>query len=324
MADLRVLYSLEELLALGLKGTAVSVGVFDGIHRGHSEIIKELIQYKRMGRAQSVVLMTFNPHPLIVTHSRMAPPILSTLEERLELLRAFPLDVIFVIEFDTDIANMAYRAFIDKYLLKGAGMKHLVIGYDFHFGKNREGSPEKITEECKKRNLDLKIVEPVKLDGIIISSTQIRNQLIEGDMEKAVRLLGHPYLMHGKVVHGHGKGDSIGFPTANISVSNPYKLWPAQGVYAVKAKIRDRIYLGMMNVGTSPTMKDLREGTREMEIHVFDFADDIYGEDVFVYCQQFMREEHPFPSVEALVAQLEKDKETALRILTTQKRSALG
>lgn len=313
-----IAHSTEDLASVRLKNTAVTIGVFDGVHRGHVRIIDEVIRFREMGWVDKAFLMTFYPHPLTVTHSRMTPPILSTIEERIELLSGFPLDGIFVVKFDAEIANLDYRTFMARYLFKALRMKHLVIGYDFHFGKNREGSPERLLNDSKKGGFGLKIVNPVRLDDVIISSTQIRNQLIKGDVGRAIQLLGHPYLVRGTVVRGHGMGRGIGFPTANLSISSPYKLWPSKGVYAVTALAAGRRYRGMMNVGSSPTMKDLKEGTREIEVHLFDFDGELYDETMSVYCHHHMRQEISFPGPAALVEQLRRDKREALRLLAAE------
>lgn len=317
---MKIIYSIDELAFADLKNTAVTIGVFDGVHRGHVKIINELINFREMGWADSAYLITFYPHPLTVTHSRMTPPILSTIEERIELLQEYPLDGIFVIQFDAEIANLSYRTFLSRYLINAFRMKHLIIGYDFHFGKNREGSPERLLEDSKKSGFGLKIVDPVRLDEVIISSTQIRNQIIKGDIDRAIHLLGHPYLVRGRVVAGHGMGRDIGFPTANLSISSPYKLWPSKGVYAVRVKTGQKRYRGMMNVGSSPTMKDLKEGTREIEVHLFDFDGDLYNETISVSCCHYMRPEIPFPDSGALIEQLQRDQREAMKLLLPEGR----
>lgn len=316
---MNIFYSIDEAGSAGLKNTAVTIGVFDGVHRGHVKIINELINFREMGWADSAYLITFYPHPLTVTHSRMTPPILSTIEERIELLREYPLDGIFVIKFDAEMADLDYRTFLSRYLVNALRMKHLIIGYDFHFGKNREGSPERLLEDSKKSGFGLKIVNPVRLDDVIISSTQIRNQIIKGDVDRALQLLGHPYLVRGRVVTGHGMGRDIGFPTANLSISNPYKLWPSKGVYAVTARVGETHYRGMMNVGSSPTMKDLKEGTREIEVHLFDFDGDLYEQTISVSCCHYMRPEVSFPNPGLLIEQLRRDKLEAVKLLSPEK-----
>lgn len=313
--DFKVFYNLDELLSLRPKRTAVTLGVFDGVHLGHRCIIESLIRCRTSGQAKSCFLITFDPHPVVVTHSRITPPILTTLEERIDLLRCYFLDGVFVIRFDGKIADMNYRVFIDKYLLGALDMQQMVLGYDCHFGRNREGSPDRVQQYGNKIGFRTKIVPPVKKEGEVISSSHIRNKLLEGDLDKANMFLGHPYTFAGSVVRGHGMGRSVGFATANLSIDNPHKLRPPGGVYAVVAYMKGRAFPGMMNIGKAPTLKRLREGTQEIEVHLFDWKEDLYGEKLIVHCHALLREERSFPSVEALRKQLARDKEKALRIL---------
>jgi riboflavin kinase/FMN adenylyltransferase len=303
-------------MALEPRETAVTLGVFDGVHRGHQRIIESLLRCKTAGLVGSCFLITFDPHPVVVTHSRITPPILTTIEERIDLFRAYPLDGVFVIRFDATVADTDYRSFLDKYLLKALDMKMLVLGYDFHFGRNREGTPERVRGEAKKKGFKIKIIPPVQWEGSTVSSSVIRNTLLEGNLARANDLLGHPYTVSGEVIHGHGLGRSIGFPTANLAVHNPYKLWPPLGVYAVTARLDGNNRYGMMNIGRAPTLKTLQEGAREIEIHIFDFEEDLYGCNLTVDCRAYLREERPFPSVEALRVQLDEDERAARNILS--------
>jgi riboflavin kinase/FMN adenylyltransferase len=188
-------------------------------------------------------------------------------------------------------------------------MHELVMGYDCHFGHNREGSPERVAEEGARRGFEVTIVPPVYLDGAVVSSTTIRQALAGADLERANHLLGHAYLVRGTVAHGQGRGRDLGFPTANITVADAHKQWPAAGVYAVRAVWRGRIYDGMMNIGRSPTMK--RVDHDEMEVHIFDFDHSIYGEEISVYCEAYLRPERRFPTVTALIEQLNDDRREA-------------
>ncbi len=320
---MRITRSLEDLGRLGINRSVVTIGVFDGVHLGHRKIIESLVDRAKSDSIETSVLMTFYPHPLTVTHSKIAPPILSTTDERIELLSAFPLDVICVIPFTAKIAEMDYRDFIKIHLLGSLGMRHLVIGYDFHLGRDRGGSPARLGEEASRAGFGLTVVGPVKRGGVVISSTQIRNEIMGGDLEDALELLGHPYPIKGKVVRGHGKGHSLGFPTANLAVEDPYKLWPSRGVYAVTAKMGAESYGGMMNVGSSPTMKRLEAGTREIEVHLFDFDGEIYEREMTVYCHSYMRAEKKFTDPEALASQLRIDRDRA-RELLAKKTGYLG
>jgi riboflavin kinase/FMN adenylyltransferase len=307
--------SLEDLRAVSPKNSAVTLGVFDGVHLGHKRIVRELVRAKQRHGIDQCYLVTFDPHPLVVTHSKMMPPLLTTVEERISILSRYALDGILVLKFDELLAGVEYRAFLDRYLLKPFDMKHFVLGYDCHFGKNREGSPERVKRDAAKLGFTVDIVEAVQQGEEIVSSTRIRNTLIEGDFEKANAYLGHPYIISGKVVRGHGKGRGLGFPTANLSISDPFKLWPPRGVYAVRAVFRDHFLDGMMNVGRAPTMKSLPEETREAEVHLFNFEGNLYDAHLIVYCHSFLREERAFETPAALAEQLEKDRKEAMRRL---------
>jgi len=183
------------------------------------------------------------------------------------------------------------------------------MGYDCHFGYRRQGSPEAVSEEGARRGFGVSIMPPVYSDGEVVSSTTIRAALQSANLERANHLLGHAYLVHGTVAHGQGRGRDLGFPTANVSVQDPQKQWPASGVYAVRVVWRGRIYDGMMNIGRSPTMK--RVDHDEMEVHIFDFGHSIYGEEVSVYCEGYLRPEQRFPTVTALIEQLNDDRRVA-------------
>jgi riboflavin kinase/FMN adenylyltransferase len=309
MHTLAVAHTLEELRALAPRGTAVTIGVFDGVHRGHQKVLEELVARRTAGAVEGAWVVTFDPHPLVVTHSREAPPILATVSERVELFSRFALDGVFVLRFDETTAHIGYRDFISRYFLDAMDMRELVMGYDCHFGHQREGSPERVQEEGARRGFGVTVVPPVYLDGAVVSSTTIRAALGAADLERANHLLGHPYLVRGTVVHGQGRGRDLGFPTANVAVADAQKLWPPRGVYAVRVGWRGWIHEGMMNVGRAPTMK---QGERdEMEVHLFDFDHNIYGEDLSIHCEAYLRPERKFPTVTALIEQLNADRREA-------------
>lgn len=309
MRALAVARSLEELRAFAPKNTAVTIGVFDGVHLGHREILEELIARREAGSVEGAWLVTFDPHPLVVTHSRAAPPILSTIDERIELFAKFGLDGVFVLHFDQATAHIEYRDFIQRYFLDAMDMRELVMGYDCHFGHQRQGSPEAVAEEGARRGFAVDVVAPVYSGGDVVSSTTIRAALQAADLERANHLMGHPYLVRGTVTHGQGRGRDLGFPTANVAVADPQKQWPSPGVFAVRAVWRGRIYEGMMNIGRSPTMK--RVDHDEMEVHIFDFDHSIYGEEISIYCESYLRPERRFPTVTALIEQLNEDRRVA-------------
>ena len=313
---MKVFRSVDEIKAAKPRRTALTLGVFDGVHRGHRSVVAELVESRRKrSDIDGCYVITFDPHPVVVTHSRMRPPMLTTIDERLELLSELDLDGVAVFHFDEALANVDYRTFLERYMHQPFDMKQLILGYDCYFGKNREGSPDRVLEESKKHDYEVRVMPALKRAEHVVSSTSIRNALTEGDVARANDLLGHPYLISGTVVHGDGRGVELGFPTANLAIEDPYKLWPPNGVYAVRARYGDRYLDGMMNVGRAPTIKNLPEDAREVEIHLFDFDEELYGQRLSVQCHRYLRDEQKFPSVEALVEQLHKDRESALASL---------
>jgi len=315
MAAPRIARSLEQVRSMAPAHSAVTLGVFDGVHLGHREVMKALLRARKLPGIDQCHLVTLDPHPLVVTHSKMVPPMLTTIEERIALLSRYDLDGILVLKFDEHLAGMNYREFLDRYLIRPFNMKHLVLGYDCYFGRNREGSPERLQREAPKLGFSVNVIPAFESGDEIISSTRIRNALIEGHLDTANDLLGHPYMLSGRVVEGNGKGRELGFPTANLSIDDPYKLWPPRGVYAVRVESENRLFDGMMNIGRAPTMKALPEEAREAEVHLFDFEGDLYGKFLFVYCCACLRKEKEFASPVELKRQLERDRDEATRRL---------
>jgi riboflavin kinase / FMN adenylyltransferase len=313
--SLKVARSLEQLAESAPTRTAVTIGVFDGVHRGHRAILEALVARRTAGAVESAWIVTFDPHPLAVTHSRETPSILTTVAERIELFAKSPVDGVFVLPFNDITARIEYRDFIQRYFLDAMDMRELVIGYDCHFGHRREGSPERVAEEGAKRGFGVTIVPPVRLDAEVVSSTTIRKTLTAANLERANHLLGHAYLVRGRVVQGQGRGRDLGFPTANVAIDDSAKLWPPTGVYAVRVGWRGWIHDGMMNVGRAPTMK--RGHTDEIEVHIFDFDHSIYGEEISIWCEAYLRPEQKFPTVTALIEQLSDDRRTARALLAS-------
>lgn len=310
---LQIARTLDELRALAPRRTAVTIGVFDGVHRGHRAILDTLAARRDDGAADAAWITTFHPHPLTVTHTREMPQILTTIDERLELFARTSVDGVFVLPFDETTMHIEYRDFIQRYFLDAMDMREMVIGYDNHFGHRREGSPERVAEEGGLKGFAVTIVPPVRVDAEIVSSTAIRKTLAAANLERANHLLGHAYLVRGRVAHGQGRGRDLGFPTANVAVEDPFKLWPPSGVYAVRVGWRGWIHDGMMNVGRAPTMK--RGHADEIEVHIFDFDHHIYGEEISVWCEAYLRPEQKFPTVTALINQLNEDRRQARLLL---------
>lgn len=315
MAGARTVYSIDDVRSLAPKRSAVTLGVFDGVHLGHRRTIDTLVEARKRADVDKLFVITFDPHPLVVTHAKMTPPMLTTIDERVYLLSRFDVDGIVVLQFDAQLAAVDYRTFLQKYLIEPFDMRLLVLGYDCHFGKNREGSPERVAKDAKPLGFELEVVPAVRNHEEAVSSTKIRNALTEGDVAQANRLLGHLYLIAGKVIAGASRGAALGFPTANLSIADPYKLWPPRGVYAVEVEWKGRTLGGMMNIGSAPTIKKLDEAMPAVEVHLFDFDRHIYGDTLRVFCHTYLRQERRFPSSDALVEQLKEDRRRALEFL---------
>ena len=294
-------------------GTAVTIGVFDGVHRGHTEVIRTLAAAKRAGDLSASILLTFDRHPLAVTHPEMAPPLLTTLAEKLSLLGRMDVDYAIVEHFSPATASIGYRDYISKTLVGTFGMKHLVVGYDFRLGRGREGSQERLVGEGRRLGFGVTIVPPMVIQGSVLSSTRIRRDIAGRRLDHAARCLGRPYFFDATVVRGEGLGRGIDFPTANAEIADAAKLLPPGGVYAVEVEARGGAHGGMMNIGIAPTLH--ADGARHIEIHLFEFAGNLYGELIRVHCLGFIREERRFGSADDLRAQLMHDRQTAYGML---------
>ncbi len=291
----------------------ITVGSFDGLHRGHRLILEEL-RREAQARASSTTAVTFEPHPQLVLKRNAHPPlqILSTLAERLELLTNAGIDRIVVIPFTTEFSQTPSEKFVREILCGCIGMQTIIIGHDHNFGKNREGDVATLMSLGKELRFQVRELPPFELAGTVISSTRIRQALLAGEIEKANEWLGSAYRFTGKVVRGEGRGRTIGVPTANLEPAHAHKLIPANGVYAVRVKLREQFYGGMMNLGTRPTFDGQ---SRSLEVHLFEFAHEVYGESAEIHFIARLRAEKKFGSIEDLKAQLQIDRMESLKKL---------
>lgn len=310
---MKVVIGPQDIARASFADTVVTIGVFDGVHRGHAEVIRKLAGIKRSEGMSASVLLTFDRHPLAVTHPEMVPPLLTTLEEKLSLLGGMDVDCVVIERFSEDTAAVDYRSFIAETLVGSLGMRHLLVGYDFHLGKSREGSQERLIEEGRAHGFAVTVVPPFVLQGSVVSSTKIRRDVVERRFDHAERCLGRPYFFDAEVVRGEGIGARIGFPTANVEVREKGKLLPPGGVYAVEVDAGGERRGGMMNIGSAPTLH--ADGRRHIEVHLFEFTGEIYGERVRVHCLGYLRPERRFESTGDLRAQLMHDRETAYAVL---------
>ncbi len=294
------------------ENTVITLGNFDGLHKGHQELIRMVIRRAQETGGKSLVV-TFRPHPLKILAPEKCPPLISIYEEKIKLIKKLGIDVLVKIPFTKEFASMTPRDFVKNILSDLLGAKEIFVGYNYRFGKGREGTIESLKAFGREFGFVVQEVEQVSINGETISSTKIRDLLKEGDVEHAARLLGRHYAITGVVIKGDGRGRTIGFPTANIAPK--HSIMPANGVYAVKISARDKCYDGVANVGLRPTF-DQKDFT--LEAHIFDFNEDLYGEEISICFIRRIREEKKFLNVEALIKQINADIETAKNILTQQ------
>ncbi len=309
---MNVFYSIDEIKKD--KNTVLTVGTFDGVHLGHRKIINEMIYQSVENECRNLVI-TFDPHPQIVLSKSDSIKLLTTLKQKLEYLKFLSVQNVLVINFTKEFSQIDFRTFVEEYFVNRIGVHTVVVGSDHHFGKNREGNPEVLTELGKFFDFNVIKVDPLIFDGHKISSTRIRKALLDGNVEIANKMMGNKYEIHGKVVKGNQRGGSIGFPTANIEVENKDKLIPARGVYFVEVDVADKNYYGMMNIGFRPTFNNTTELI--MEVHIFFLNENIYGNPIIVRFLDRIRDEKKFESIEELKAQLQKDKQECFKRIDT-------
>ncbi|MEG2278053.1 MAG: bifunctional riboflavin kinase/FAD synthetase [Odoribacter sp.] len=295
---------------LNIKNPVVTIGSFDGVHKGHKQVIESLKRVARHLGGESVII-SFEPHPREVLYPQEKRlGILTTLEEKIGILEACGVDHLFILNFTWELADLDYADFVKNILIDQVGLKGLVVGYDHRFGKNREGSFEKLRELAEKHHFYLEQEEVYEENQINISSTKIRTALELGDISLVNEYLGYSYMLSGTVVNGDKIGRMMGFPTANIQVSDDRKLLPAVGVYAVKVNVEGKEYRGMLNIGIRPTVSTA--GVIRIEVHIFDFNQNIYGQEIQIALLARIRGERKFNDTEELKKQLLLDQEKCI------------
>ncbi len=307
---MRILRDLQELTD-PLPGAVVTIGNFDGVHLGHREIFRALVRHARQIDGTSVVF-TFVPHPLKVLAPERAPRLINTLGEKQRLVAASCVEVMICYPFNRQTALMSREEFVEQILVGRIGVKHLIVGYDYTFGRDRLGTGEYLRLRGKELGFTVDILGPISREGEVYSSSRIRKLLLAGEVEAVVPLLGRHFTLEGEVVHGVKRGRGLGFPTANLQTDK--ELLPKPGVYAVKARLDGALYDGVVNIGCNPTF--CREGT-SVEVHLLDFDRQIYGRNLRIYFFQRLRNEMAFPAAEALVEAIHQDIASARQILAT-------
>jgi riboflavin kinase/FMN adenylyltransferase len=299
---MNVYNNINELPAF--KKAIITIGTFDGLHDGHRKIISQLKEVAQNINGTTVVI-TFFPHPrhvLSITENKVF--ILNTLEEKIALLRAEGIENLVIVPFTNEFSSLDAEAYISDFLVNSFHPHTIIIGYDHRFGKNRTGNFELLKEGEKKYGYEVVEITAQQLNDIAISSTKIRQKLSEGDVTAANSLLGYAYFFSGKVVKGDQLGRTIGFPTANLEISEEEKLIPGNGVYAVDVMIKDIKLKGMMNIGFRPTVGGI---VRKIEVNIFDFNEDIYDQNITVFLKTKLRDERKFNGLEELKIQLGND-----------------
>lgn len=287
--------------------TFVTIGTFDGVHFGHQKILEKLVSEAKTAGKKSV-LLTFFPHPRMVLQKDTSIELINTINEREKLLKKTGLDYLIIHPFSRDFSRMTALEFVRDILVNQFNISKLIIGYDHHFGKNREGNIQQLTEYSHLYDFKVEEIPAQDINDVSVSSTKIRRALASGNLKTANNYLGYNFMLNGTVVNGKKLGGRIGYPTANINIEEDYKLIPKTGVYIVKSLIDKNTVYGMMNIGNRPT---LNGNHQTIEVHFFDFNKDLYGKKLTIKLIYFLRDEHKFDSVKSLVYQLKKDEEIA-------------
>lgn len=307
---MKIYYNLENFPVL--KSPVLTLGTFDGVHVGHQKILSRLNDMAKSINGESV-LMTFYPHPrAVIFPDQRDIRLISTLNEKIELLERFGVNHLVVQSFTRDFSMLNHDTFVKEYLVAKIGVKKMVVGYDHQFGHDRKGSFTELQSLAPQLGFAVEEIPEQDIEDVAVSSTRIRKALLEGRVEDAAGLLGYNYTFSGRVVKGKQLGRQLGFPTANLECADPLKLIPANGVYAVNVVVRNSQYNGMLSIGTRPTFDN---GARSVEVNIFDFDGDIYGENVKLIFKNYLRADQKFDGVDALVQQICLDKARSLELL---------
>ena len=293
------------------RGGVYALGNFDGVHLGHKEIILKVIDISNSKNIPSGVLI-FDPHPRNFFNPKLEDFILSDINTRSYLLEKTKLDFLGILKFDDFMSNLSPREFVEKIIKNRVGVSHLIVGYNFRFGKNREGDVEVLSKICSEFNIDLTIIKQVKNMELTISSSKIREAIEELDFEKVKRIIGDYWKIVGEVIEGDKRGRQIGFPTANIMMNNLIK--PDFGVYAVRINYNNETFNGIANFGVRPTF-DETKSLPILEVHLFNFSDNLYGKEIVISFVDFIRKEKKFNDLESLKSQIQLDINVAKDLL---------
>ena len=306
-----------DLNNFGALNPVVTIGTFDGVHLGHREVISELRRHSMLSGGESVVF-TFEPHPrIVIAPQEDSLRLLSTKSEKIRLMEKIGIDHLVIYPFTKEFSKLTYDEFVSEILVKEMNISSLVVGYDHRFGKGRQGDFNSLEMLSKTLNFNVEQLSQLVVDNKVVSSTKIRQALEEGNISKANHFLGYQYTLSGKVIEGNQLGRKIGFPTANIDTYDRHKLVPADGVYAVLVESGGQILKGMLNIGIRPTV-NYNADHKSIEVHIFNFDEDIYNSDITILFVEKIRNEQKFEGIELLKEQLINDQDIALDILSKE------
>ena len=287
------------------EASIVTIGTFDGVHLGHQQILKQLIDTSRKSKLKSV-LLTFFPHPRMVLQPDISMRLIQTIQEREKALQKTGLDYLVIHPFSTEFSRLSADDYVKQILVEQLNVRKVVVGYDHRFGRNRTASLEDMYHYADIHEFEVIEINAEKIESTAVSSTKIRKAIDEGNIELANTYLGHSFTIEGMVIDGDKRGRELSYPTANIDLQNQHKIVPKQGVYLVKSNLEDRIIYGMMNIGTKPTFN---AAMPSIEVHFFDWNGNLYGQAVQVELLKWVREERKFSSVEELQTQIQADEQ---------------
>lgn len=295
-----------------LKKAVVTIGTFDGVHIGHQELLRKLRESAKSIGAETVIL-TFFPHPRMIIHPEdQGIRLINTVKEKIELLEAIGIDHLIITPFTRDFSNLSPEEYIEEILVKRIGTSKISIGYDHRFGKNRAGSLADLNKLATKFGYEVEVIPEQDIQQAAVSSTRIRQALLTGNIASATELLGHTFSLEGRVIRGDQIGRTLGYPTANLYVEEPYKLIPADGIYSAYTHVEGIKYEGMAYIGHRPTVNGM---SRNIEVNIFDFDEEIYGQTIRIDFDAFIRPDKKFNSLEELTVQLGLDKISSLACL---------
>lgn len=307
---LKLFHSLSEYKAA--KKSIVTIGTFDGVHIGHKLILEKLIQNAEERDCESVVL-TFFPHPRMVLQESSDVKLINTIEEKSELIGKIGIENLIIHPFDQKFSRLTAEEFVKTILVDLLNIKKIIIGYDHRFGRNRTANIDDLIVYGKQYDFEVEQISAQEINDNAVSSTKIRNAILEGNISLANKYLGYNYTFSGEIIKGKQLGRTIGFPTANIQIKESYKLIPKNGVYIVKSNYEGKTIFGMMNIGNRPTVNGENQ---TIEVNFFDFDEDIYNKIISIEILDFIREEQKFDSLDSLKSQLNKDQKTSLSYIS--------